>query len=113
MQINPSLSLISILILLFLNTVNAEIESIEDAEKLIKNYSHQISKNKNNAALYLARGDLYFKIRNFESAVEDYTQAINQDKNLDKDKVPDFSTMWKRLRRELARSRPSQSGGSH
>lgn len=73
-----------LLILLLLNTVNAEIKSIEDAEKLINKYSQQISENKNNATLYLARADLYFKIRKFGSAVEDYTHAINRDKSLDK-----------------------------
>jgi len=69
---------------LFVNTAFAEISSIDEAEKLIAQYSEQIKAKRNNANLYLLRGDLYFKVRNFENAVDDYTTAIELDSKLDK-----------------------------
>lgn len=70
--------------LLSFNTVYAEIATIEEAEKFIEQYSEQIDANRNNAKLYMLRGDVYFQTKDFESAVEDYTKAISLDKGLDK-----------------------------
>ncbi|MFK5915188.1 MAG: tetratricopeptide repeat protein [Woeseiaceae bacterium] len=57
---------------------------MELAEKNIKVLSAKINANDTNANLYLSRADIYFQLRNFDNAVEDYTQAIKLDNALDK-----------------------------
>lgn len=70
--------------LFVMNAVYAIELTIEESENKIKEYSERIIKAPSNANLYIARGDMYFLIRDFESAVNDYTKAINIDDELDK-----------------------------
>lgn len=60
-----------------------DVESREQAEKQIKLVSAQIAKDKSNASLYAARAKVYFKLHEFERAVEDYSRAIKHDAKLD------------------------------
>ena len=64
-------------------TVRAEISSLDEAEKQIDLLTVKIDKSSKNASLHVERGDLYFKIHDFDSAVEDYTAAIALDDSLD------------------------------
>jgi tetratricopeptide (TPR) repeat protein len=63
--------------------VFAEITSFDQAEKLIENYTSNLLKSPDNAELYVLRGDVYFLIHEFESAVEDYSTAIQLDRTID------------------------------
>jgi len=80
-------SLLAILIALTLpmltSALHAEPISRESAQKQIDLLSDKIDKNRKQASLYVTRGDLYFKIRDFDSAVEDFTTAIKLDDSLD------------------------------
>ena len=58
--------------------------TLESAEKRVEFLSDEIASNINDANLYLARADIYFQLRSFDSAVEDYTKAIKLDDALDK-----------------------------
>lgn len=60
-----------------------EITSHEQAEKLIAKISKKIDRNRGDATLFVQRGGIYFKLRDFDSAVEDYTRAIKINDKLD------------------------------
>jgi tetratricopeptide (TPR) repeat protein len=78
------LSGMMLILSLIVSAVGAvEIKSQEQADKLIRQYSQQITKEPDNAQLYLARADIYFKLHDFELAVKDYAQALKIDGKLD------------------------------
>ena len=75
--------LLAIILLVTFTTAEAEVSSMDEAEKQIDSITKQIDKNDEDAALYTRRGKLYFDIHEFDTAVEDYSAAINLDDSLD------------------------------
>lgn len=63
--------------------VQAEVNSIDEAQKQIDSISNLIDKNRKDATLYVKRGELYFLTHDFDSAVEDFTMAIKLDTSMD------------------------------
>lgn len=63
-------------------TVFADITSLtepsldDDIDKKLQQLNEQLKSNKKDAALFISRGDIYFRIRDFQNAVDDYTSAI-------------------------------------
>ena len=72
-----------VLFMLLHKTAFAEITSFDDAKKQIEGYTVELLKSPDNAKLYIFRGDVYFLIHAFESAVEDYSAAIELDNSID------------------------------
>ncbi len=83
MKISILVQLSILTLLSFLPTVQADISSAEEAQKLIDSISQQIAKNRQNAELYIKRGDLYFLTHDFDNAVDDYSLAIKLAPSLD------------------------------
>jgi len=75
--------IITFTLLMLTHMLNAETISMDAAQKQITSLTKQIDNNRKNASLYVTRGDLYFQIHNFDSAVEDFTTAIKLDDSLD------------------------------
>lgn len=71
-------------ILLFFNTAQANDMSMESAVKHVNKLSEKIKLDADNAKLYLERANIYFQMRDFDSAVADYTHSIKLDDSLDK-----------------------------
>lgn len=59
-------------------------DAFSRALKRIAALTAGIEKNPNDPRLHLRRGDLYYDIRSFDSAIDDYTRAIALDDSLDK-----------------------------
>lgn len=59
-------------------------DAFTQALKRIAALTAGIEKTPSDPQLYLQRGDLYFDIRSFDSAIDDYTRAIALDDTLDK-----------------------------
>jgi tetratricopeptide (TPR) repeat protein len=81
-----------LLLILFLFTFTSPVNasnkqtapsSFEEVEEAIVLISTNITATPELAELYVARGDLYFLIHDFDSAEEDYSKAISLDKSLD------------------------------
>lgn len=71
-------------LLLLTNTLSyAETTSLEEAEKKIGGLTTRIADSPKNPKLYVSRGDLYFLVHEFDTAVEDYSTAIKLDPSLD------------------------------
>ncbi len=81
----PRVTGILIPLLLILVTVNAAAaeQGYRQVEKKVQHISQQLQQQDDNAALYVERGDLYFLMRDFEPAIEDYSSAIALDPSLD------------------------------
>ena len=62
---------------------SSDITSAEEAEKAINEISMKIEKSPEQAELYVSRGDIYFLMHEFDSAEEDYSQAIALNDRLD------------------------------
>ena len=65
------------------NGSHIEPESADEITRLIKDYSQSLKRNPKDVALLIKRGDLYFKLHQFEDAIEDYSDAITLDKYAD------------------------------
>ena len=61
----------------------AEPETADDYARLIEKYSAALKRNPKDVALLIKRGDVYFKLHEFELAIEDYSDAIDLDKHAD------------------------------
>jgi len=81
--INLSCISLTILCLLLPKTAFSEITSLNEANKKIDTYTSELLKKPDSANMYILRGDVYFLIHDFESAVEDYTAAIELDSSID------------------------------
>ncbi len=57
--------------------------SQEEMEKRLTVYNKQISAKKSDAKLYLKRAETYFKLRQFDTAVDDFTTALKLNDHLD------------------------------
>lgn len=57
--------------------------SQEEMEKRLTVYDQQIAAKKNDAKLYLKRAEAYFKLRQFDKAVDDFTTALKLNDRLD------------------------------
>jgi tetratricopeptide (TPR) repeat protein len=58
-------------------------QTAEDYAKLVDKYSNVLKRDPKNVALLIKRGDVYFKLHEFELAIEDYSDAIDLDKHAD------------------------------
>ncbi len=58
-------------------------ESADDLEHLIGEYTHRLKRKPRNVALLIKRGDVYFKLGEFEQAIADYSDAIGLDDHAD------------------------------
>jgi tetratricopeptide (TPR) repeat protein len=58
-------------------------ETADDLARLIEDYSQALKQNPKDVALLIKRGDIYFKLHEFEQAIEDYSDAISLDKQAD------------------------------
>lgn len=62
-------------------------EQVEDpfsaTELKIARYTRDLKKRKNDAGLFLKRGQAHFKLRHHEAAIEDFTRALKLDDSLD------------------------------
>ena len=81
-----SLSVLSVLLLMLAPVfcfAGAELETREDVEAVIAETSQLIKSAKEKATLYVQRGDAYFKLHEFDLAIEDFSRAIKLDVSLD------------------------------
>ena len=65
------------------NTSHVVPESAEEITRMIDDFSQSLKRNPKDVALLIKRGDLYFQLHQFEQAIEDYSDAIDLDKNAD------------------------------
>lgn len=79
-----------LLVLAFLSgTASADIATLDqaaDQEQMLRQVAEQdrrVRANPNDAKAYLARGMAYFKLRDFDRASDDFTQAIRLNDKLD------------------------------
>ncbi len=49
----------------------------DDIDKTLQRLNQQLKSNNKDAGLYTSRGHLYFRIKKFDEAIDDYTTAIN------------------------------------
>jgi tetratricopeptide (TPR) repeat protein len=56
----------------------------DDIDSQIKHYTHELKTAPKSVALLIKRGDLYFKLHEFDMAIADYTAAIKLDAHADK-----------------------------
>ncbi len=78
--------LVVILLTLLMNAYAVSADNVvsrDQVEKLIEQYGDQIDKDRNNASLYMSRAKLYFRLQDFDSAVEDYSRALKINDKLD------------------------------
>ena len=79
--------LLSFFVLIFFSHYCLAAESVistyEQAMNQINKYTALITKNKQDATLYTARGDLYFQINDLDRAIDDYNEALQLDDNTD------------------------------
>ncbi|MEJ2398612.1 MAG: tetratricopeptide repeat protein [Gammaproteobacteria bacterium] len=65
---------------LFISAVKAE----DDLTAKINHYTQLLKQNPGNVAILIKRGDLYFKLHQFDQAIFDYSDAIKIDPHADK-----------------------------
>jgi len=69
-------------LIFMVSSAHAEITG-EQAQNQIETLSQKIVRNRNDAKLFLNRGELYFLTHDFDSAVDDFSTAIKLDGSLD------------------------------
>ena len=80
-QTKSLLSLVLLTSVLSFTTSHAISSSYDgdSSEQTLQRLNQQIAKQPKNAKLYLERGQVYFSLREFDGAIEDYTAAITLD----------------------------------
>jgi len=76
--------LVTLELLLSIRAVAADL-SYEQAEQKLQKISQQIQAQPDNATLHTERGDLYFMMHDFDSAIEDFNRAIELDSSQDEE----------------------------
>ena len=61
----------------------ASVKSYDEAQRLIKDYSQQLQNNPSDTKLMVKLGNLYFMLKEFDLAVENYSSAIKIDNRID------------------------------
>ena len=79
-RITLSMTLVSVIYAASASIVLAN----DDIDSQIKHYTHELRTAPKSVALLVKRGDLYFKLHEFDMAIADYTTAIKLDAHADK-----------------------------